>query len=93
MVSETEWRGKHFSCFRNEECEYYPCHEDINQEDFNCLFCYCPLYVLAGKCGGNPIILEDGTLDCSKCLKPHIKDNYGTIIQQLKEIDFCDKEP
>lgn len=28
--------------FFNRECQYYPCHEGI--EEMNCLFCYCPLY-------------------------------------------------
>ena len=28
--------------FSNRECQYYPCHEGI--EEMNCLFCYCPLY-------------------------------------------------
>ena len=28
--------------FENKECQYYPCHTNI--EHINCLFCYCPLY-------------------------------------------------
>ena len=28
--------------FFQPECQYYPCHEGI--EEMNCLFCYCPLY-------------------------------------------------
>ncbi len=28
--------------FCNEECEHYPCHEEIC--DVNCLFRYCPVY-------------------------------------------------
>lgn len=28
--------------FENRECKYFPCHKGL--EDFNCLFCYCPLY-------------------------------------------------
>lgn len=30
--------------FQNKECEYFPCHKTENEEEFNCLFCYCPLY-------------------------------------------------
>lgn len=90
-MSESDWKGKHYSCFRNEQCEFYPCHAGVSSEQFNCLFCYCPLYVLGTDCGGNPTILEDGTMDCSKCVRPHIRDNYGEIMKQVKEIDFCKK--
>ena len=31
--------------FCNTKCRYYPCHSGAEREtDFNCLFCYCPLY-------------------------------------------------
>ena len=30
--------------FQNKSCEYFPCHEIKDSGDFNCLFCYCPLY-------------------------------------------------
>ena len=39
--------------FQNKECEYFPCHKAENEEEFNCLFCYCPLY-RENKCIGNP---------------------------------------
>ena len=48
-----EWEGKHFSCFTNRACEYFPCHEGVEPGSFNCLFCYCPLYALGTACGGN----------------------------------------
>ena len=47
---------KHKNCasfFQNHECEYFPCHKVENVDGFNCLFCYCPLYVLGSDCGGN----------------------------------------
>ena len=44
---------EHFKFFQNKKCEYFPCHKTKNEEDFNCLFCYCPLYALGDKCGGN----------------------------------------
>ena len=47
------WEGKHYSYFSNKECEYFPCHKGADPENFNCLFCYCPLYALGDKCGGN----------------------------------------
>ena len=38
--------------FRNEACPYFPCHPTGEGGYFNCLFCYCPLYVLGESCGG-----------------------------------------
>ena len=35
-----------FDFFQNRACEYFPCHKGVADEDFNCLFCYCPLYLL-----------------------------------------------
>ena len=43
----------HYSHYCNHECEYFPCHKVPEGFDFNCLFCYCPLYALGDKCGGN----------------------------------------
>ena len=45
------WEGKHFAFYTNKECEYYPCHPVPEGTEFNCLFCYCPLYMLGRKCG------------------------------------------
>ena len=36
----------HHQFFQNRECKYFPCHKGIDEEEFNCLFCYCPLYAL-----------------------------------------------
>ena len=41
--------------FANKECKYFPCHE--SKEDFNCLFCYCPMYRFS-DCPGNPRYFE-----------------------------------
>ena len=46
-----EWEGKGYSFFQNTNCEYFPCHATKHPEDFNCLFCYCPLYALGRGCG------------------------------------------
>ncbi|NLY81268.1 MAG: hypothetical protein GX078_00625 [Clostridiales bacterium] len=80
------WKGKHFSFFQNKECEYFPCHKTDKPEDFNCLFCYCPLYALGDKCGGNFTITEDGIKDCSKCMLPHVKSNYAYVRSKYSEI-------
>ena len=37
-------------------CEFFPCHKTGHPEDFNCLFCYCPLYTLGERCGGRASI-------------------------------------
>ncbi len=80
------WKGKHFSCFTNKECEYYPCHKNETGKAFNCLFCYCPLYVLGSMCGGSFRILENGIKDCSECILPHDPENYGYITEKYSEI-------
>ena len=74
------WEGKHYAFFCNKECEFFPCHQTKHPEKFNCLFCYCPLYALGDKCGGNFQFTRDGIKDCSNCALPHnrkISGNYG----------------
>lgn len=69
--------------FSNKKCKYYPCHEGI--EDFNCLFCYCPLYWL--ECPGNPEFFEKDELclkNCMGCDFPHHPENYEKIMEVLK---------
>lgn len=80
------WEGKHFSFFTNKECEYYPCHPVADGEEFNCLFCYCPLYMLGRDCGGNFSYLESGIKDCSNCKLPHRPENYGYIAKSFQKI-------
>ena len=50
--------------------------------DFNCLFCYCPLYPLE-DCGGNYSFTEKGVKDCSDCTLPHKSNNYQYVIEKL----------
>lgn len=59
------------------------CTEDA--ENFNCLFCYCPLYMLKGDCGGNFIKNRD-IKDCSHCLLPHSMGGYERIMSKMKEV-------
>ena len=71
--------------FENRECGYFPCHQGL--EDFNCLFCYCPLYVRE-NCPGNPRYIEKGgrkIKDCTNCTFPHRPENYDVIIQNLRK--------
>ena len=80
------WEGKHYSFFQNTECEYFPCHRIADPARFSCLFCYCPLYMLGPDCGGNFRYTEKGIKDCTKCLIPHLSENYGLITGKYKEI-------
>ena len=81
--------AENYSFFSNKKCEYFPCHkvsDEIAEKDFNCLFCYCPLYALGDKCGGNFRFLDSGIKDCSRCKVPHKKENFGYITGKYKEL-------
>ena len=82
MKKDTE--HKYYSFFRHEKCEYFPCHKGVDPENFNCLFCYCPLYSKGRECGGNFRYTEKGIKDCSDCTVPHRRENYGLVISKLK---------
>lgn len=84
---------ENFSFFQNKACEYFPCHKGADPERFNCLFCYCPLYALGDKCGGNFTYLENGIKDCSGCLRPHKRENYDSIVKQMPMILELAKKP
>ena len=86
------WEGKHYAFFQNRECEFFPCHKGADPENFNCLFCYCPLYALGKKCGGNCSFTESGIKDCSGCLVPHRRENYGRIVARFGELCEIIKE-
>ena len=75
-----------FDYFANRECPYYPCHEKASPDQFNCLFCYCPLYALGDQCGGNFKFTEKGIKDCSACLIPHGKGGYDYILRKFSKI-------
>ena len=77
------------SCYKfvqNGECEYFPCHKGVEPEDFNCLFCYCPLYALGDSCGGAFTYTESGIKDCSNCTKPHRRENYDKIMEKMPQL-------
>ena len=82
-----------YDYFANRECPYFPCHEKASPEQFNCLFCYCPLYALGDRCGGKFTYLENGIKDCSGCVRPHEKDNYESILKQMPMIMELAKKP
>ena len=66
--------------FTNRECEYFPCHPTNDPDNFNCLFCYCPLYVLDRECGGQFTYTETGVKDCTSCLGPHDPEGFDRIL-------------
>lgn len=72
--------------FQNRDCEYFPCHKVSSDSDFNCLFCYCPLYTLGDKCGGNCRYTDTGIKDCSGCLLPHSPKGYDHINAKFPEL-------
>ena len=67
----------------NTACEYFPCHDGIPEAQFNCIFCYCPLYTYPG-CTGQKRYLKSGLKDCSACRLPHFGERgWDSIIKQL----------
>lgn len=81
-----------FKFFQNKECEYFPCHKIKEEKNFNCLFCYCPLYLTNGYCGGNFTYTKNGIKDCSNCILPHKKENYDYINKKLYEASLMTKQ-
>ena len=73
--------------FSNRACKYFPCHVKPDGEDFNCLFCFCPLYLLNERCGGYfKFSGEKRVKNCTDCHLPHLPEYYDTIMSKLKEI-------
>ena len=77
---------KHYAFFSNTACEYFPCHPGADPKNFNCLFCYCPLYMLGADCGGAFRYLPNGYKDCTACLYPHEAEHYDAITARYAEI-------
>ena len=75
--------NSHF--FANYSCEYFPCHKVNDKENFNCLFCYCPLYSIS-DCGGNYSTTAKGVKDCTNCTLPHKAENFQYVIDKLNNL-------
>lgn len=74
-----------YKYFKNTDCKYYPCHKGL--DDFNCLFCYCPLYHMR-NCPGNKQYIQKDEKEikvCTDCTFPHKPENYDKIITILKK--------
>lgn len=76
----------HYRFFSHKKCEYFPCHNTENPDNFNCLFCFCPLYMLGDQCGGKYKFTKEGYKDCSGCMIPHQKKGYDYILSKYKNI-------
>lgn len=81
-----------FTFFQNRDCVYFPCHPLADEESFNCLFCYCPLYALGKRCGGSFTYTEQGIKSCVNCLRPHSEEGYGYILSRFPEVAQLAKE-
>ncbi|MGN0970896.1 MAG: cysteine-rich small domain-containing protein [Aristaeellaceae bacterium] len=77
---------RRFSFFQHRACEFFPCHRGVAEDAFNCLFCYCPLYALGKRCGGNYRYTDAGIKDCSQCAFPHRKENYDRVLARYGDI-------
>lgn len=86
MQHEQSGASKRYAFFQHTNCEYFPCHGGVAPEEFNCLFCYCPLYALGRSCGGNCAYTAQGIKDCSGCSVPHRRENYDLIMSRFPEL-------
>ena len=75
-----------YAFFQNRECEFFPCHEGVTEEDFNCLFCYCPLYTLGEACGGDYRFTDRKIKNCGSCAFPHHRGNYDAVLRRFPEL-------
>ena len=72
--------------FQNRGCPFFPCHKGVAEKDFNCLFCYCPLYALGESCGGSFRYTDSGVKSCENCAFPHLRENYEKVLARWPEI-------
>lgn len=91
-ISIMEIKTENYKFFQHRECEFFPCHKVKDDKDFNCLFCYCPLYALGDKCGGNFVYTETGIKDCTNCLIPHGKKSWGYITEHFSQVSELAKK-
>ena len=82
---QNDMKTENYKFFQNKKCEFFPCHKVANEDEFNCLFCFCPLYMLKDKCGGN-FKYSNGIKDCSACIIPHSKNGYEFIMNKMEEV-------
>lgn len=67
--------------FQHRACEFFPCHEGLDPDRFNCMLCYCPLYALGEDCGGKFRYNRKGVKDCTFCTVPHDGDSGVKLVR------------
>lgn len=77
--------SENYKFVQNRKCEYFPCHKVENEDEFNCLFCFCPLYMLKEECGGN-FKYTNGFKDCSGCTITHAKGGHDHVMSKMKMV-------
>ncbi|SHJ67236.1 Cysteine-rich small domain-containing protein [Dethiosulfatibacter aminovorans DSM 17477] len=80
-----DFETENFKFVQNRACEYFPCHKGVPEDKFNCLFCFCPLYMLKDECGGNYEVKND-IKDCTNCAIPHSPGGYDYIMSKMDEV-------
>ena len=76
------YESKNYKFNQNSKCEFFPCHKEADEDKFNCLFCYCPLFMLGNECGGD-FKTSHGIKDCSQCTRPHEENGYEFIMSKI----------
>lgn len=75
------------SFFSNRACAHFPCHGGVEPDEFNCLFCYCPLYALGPDCGGDFRYNEKGYKVCTDCTRLHEGDaGVAFVLERFPEL-------
>ena len=77
---------RRYAFFQNRDCERFPCYSGVPEADFNCLFCYCPLYTLGERCGGQFTYTERGIKSCVGCAFPHVREHYDAVLARFPEL-------
>jgi len=79
-----------YKFYQNRDCQFFPCHTDIDEDSFNCLFCYCPVYFV--QCPGDFRRLEDGRKDCMGCTLNH-EPRFWEMVQSMMKNPKADSFP
>ncbi len=81
---------KNYNFYQNEDCPYFPCHDVDDIENFNCKWCFCPLY-FSDNCPGIYEINDSGIKDCSECTIPHYADMTEIVGKYVDEKDWVEE--
>lgn len=66
-----------YKFFENLGCKYYPCHSGIKKGEFNCLYCFCPIFVVCKR---------HSKSGCEFCKVPHDKGSYKFMMLELNNM-------